>query len=103
MLGLCQAQSSEPFQHLESSDLNLKTGMDLGVSPASSSSGPTGTPTSSIGPLRTQGWGLSPAYLELPPCVELLQTFHSLLSVHHRGHRGALLLGEGKSQGSEDL
>lgn len=30
-------------------------------------------------------------HLELPPGIELLQALHSLLPVHHGGHRGALL------------
>lgn len=34
---------------------------------------------------------LTSAYLQLPPGVELLQTFHRLLSVHAGGHGGAVL------------
>jgi hypothetical protein len=36
-------------------------------------------------------------HLELSPGIKLLQTLHSLLSVHHRSHSGALLWGEERS------
>lgn len=31
------------------------------------------------------------AYFKLPSGIELAQTFHSLLTVHHGGHSGSLL------------
>lgn len=36
------------------------------------------------------------AHLKFPPGVELAQTLHSLLAVHHGGHRGTLLKEEAK-------
>lgn len=38
-----------------------------------------------------QVWDGVCAHFEFPPGVELAQTLHSLLAMHHGGHSGALL------------
>lgn len=56
-------------------------------------------------PAGAGGLGVGPpSHLELPPGIELFQAFYGLLPVHHGGHGGPLLWGEGPShpaKGSE--